>query len=188
MQIKTPTPDDQDAIEQIAHILVEAFKDNWPTAYNTVADGLEEVQESFAPGRISRMAIADDGTVLGWVGAIRQYDYAWELHPLAVHPAHQGQGVGRALIADLEDLVREQGGLTIFLGSDDEANMTSLSQTDLFPDVAQHIATIKNLRRHPYEFYQKVGFVIVGLIPDANGWGKPDIILAKRVANKPNSK
>jgi len=34
-----------------------------------------------------------------------------------------------------------------------------------------------------YEFYQKLGFVIVGVMPDANSFGKPDIYLAKRVGN-----
>jgi hypothetical protein len=33
--------------------------------------------------------------------------------------------------------------------------------------------------RHPFEFYRKVGFVIVGLLPDANGYGKPDIFARK---------
>jgi len=41
---------------------------------------------------------------------------------------------------------------------------------------------IRNLGRHPYEFYQKLGYVIVGVIPDANGLGKPDILMAKSVA------
>jgi aminoglycoside 6'-N-acetyltransferase I len=38
-----------------------------------------------------------------------------------------------------------------------------------------------NLRGHPYAFYQKIGFVIVGVMPDANGLGKPDIYMAKRI-------
>jgi len=34
---------------------------------------------------------------------------------------------------------------------------------------------------HAEAFYQKCGFVIVGVVPDANGLGKPDILMAKRV-------
>jgi aminoglycoside 6'-N-acetyltransferase I len=127
--------------------------------------------------------VAEDGTVLGWIGAICQYDgHAWELHPLVVHLDRQGQGIGRALVADLECLVRERGATTLYLGTDDEDGATTLSNVDLYPDVTSHISRVRNLRRHPYEFYQKVGFVIVGVIPDANGPGKPDIIMAKRVA------
>jgi aminoglycoside 6'-N-acetyltransferase I len=29
--------------------------------------------------------------------------------------------------------------------------------------------------------YQKCGFLIVGVMPDANGPGKPDILMAKRI-------
>jgi aminoglycoside 6'-N-acetyltransferase I len=43
------------------------------------------------------------------------------------------------------------------------------------------IKSIKNLQRHSYEFYQKCGYTIVGVIPDANGIGKPDILMAKRI-------
>jgi aminoglycoside 6'-N-acetyltransferase I len=52
---------------------------------------------------------------------------------------------------------------------------------DLYPGVLQHISQISNLRDHPFEFYQKLGFEVVGIIPDANGPGKPDILMAKRV-------
>ena len=38
-----------------------------------------------------------------------------------------------------------------------------------------------NWNLHPYEFYQKQGFVIIGVMPDANGLGKPDILMAKSV-------
>ena len=84
---------------------------------------------------------------------------------------------------DFEDIVRKRGGLTIWVGADDEDNMTTLAGIDLYPNLLEHLAKIRNLRRHPYEFYQKLGFVISGVIPDANGRGKPDIFLAKRVAS-----
>ena len=93
------------------------------------------------------------------------------------------RGIGRALVADLEVQVRERGGLTMLLGSDDEDDMTTLSGVELYPDIWPHVANIRNLRGHPFEFYQKCGFVIVGVVPDANGLGKPDILMAKRIAD-----
>ena len=50
----------------------------------------------------------------------------------------------------------------------------------LIGNVLEHLARIENLRGHPYEFYQRLGFSIVGAMPDANGFGKPDIYMAKR--------
>ncbi|MDX1615785.1 MAG: AAC(6')-Ia family aminoglycoside 6'-N-acetyltransferase, partial [Candidatus Promineifilaceae bacterium] len=70
---------------------------------------------------------------------------------------------------------------TLYLGTDDVSGMTSLSNRDLYQDLSQHLRTIQNLDGHPYTFYQKMGFTIVGVIPDANGRGKPDIMMAKRV-------
>jgi aminoglycoside 6'-N-acetyltransferase I len=84
-------------------------------------------------------------------------------------------------VADLEAQVRKRGGLTLWLGSDDEDDMTSLSGVDLYADLPGHLARIRNLKGHPYEFYRKSGFVIAGVVPDANGPGKPDILMAKRV-------
>lgn len=88
---------------------------------------------------------------------------------------------GRDLVTDLERLVGELGGTTIYLGKDDEDNMTSHSDKDLYPNEFEHLSNIENLGGHPFSFYQKIGFSIVGVIPDANGPGKPDIIMAKRV-------
>jgi aminoglycoside 6'-N-acetyltransferase I len=90
---------------------------------------------------------------------------------------------GHALVADLEERVHERGALTLWLGTDDEDDRTTLSAVDLYPNPLEHLARIRNLRGHPYEFYQKMGFVIVGVMPDANGWGKPDIYMAKRVGS-----
>ena len=59
---------------------------------------------------------------------------------------------------------------------------TTLAGANLLPNPWPHIARIQNLRRHPYAFYQKLGYTIVGVIPDANGLGKPDILMAKSLA------
>ena len=59
--------------------------------------------------------------------------------------------------------------------------MTTLSNVDLYADVPGYIANIRNLKGHPYEFYQKLGYTITGVVPDANGIGKPDILMSKRL-------
>ena len=186
MQIIDLTTDNENFIQQAAQLLVAGFKAHWPDAWPNLEAAGQEMQEALQPDKISRVAVDDQGLVLGWIGGISGYDgHAWELHPLVVHPDYQGQGIGRALVADFEQQVRERGGLTIYLGSDDQDDMTTLAGTDLYPNVIDHLARIKNLRRHPYEFYQKQGYTIVGVIPDANGLGKPDILMAKRVSLAP---
>jgi aminoglycoside 6'-N-acetyltransferase I len=185
MKIVDLLPENEPAIRQVAMLLVEGFADHWPQAWPDLESALEEVRESFEAGHISRAALDENGTVLGWIGGISNYHgRVWELHPLVVSILHQGKGIGRALVADLEERVRERGGLTITLGTDDEDDQTTLSGINLFPNVCEHIASLKNLKRHPYEFYQKQGYVIVGVIPDANGLGKPDILMAKSVVRQ----
>jgi aminoglycoside 6'-N-acetyltransferase I len=175
--------DDERGIAQAAEVLVAGFRGHWPSAWPDLEAARAEVILALEPGKVCRVARDDDGSVLGWVGGYLSYARVWELHPLVVHPEAQGRGVGRALVADFEAQVRARGGLTILLGSDDETDMTTLSGVDLYTDTWRHIAGIRNLRGHPYEFYQKCGFTIVGVVPDANGPGKPDILLAKRVVN-----
>jgi aminoglycoside 6'-N-acetyltransferase I len=183
MKITDLTPDQTDTIRQVAAILVEAFREHWPEAWPDIASAIAEVQESFGDDRISRVALDEDGSVLGWIGGISQYDgLVWELHPLAVAPSRHRQGIGRALANDLEEQVRQRGALTITLGSDDDDNMTTLSGVDLYPNPWEHIRNIRNLKGHPYEFYQKLGYTITGVVPDANGPGKPDIIMSKRIS------
>jgi aminoglycoside 6'-N-acetyltransferase I len=188
MRIVELVPHHKARIRQAAALLVDGFREHYPQAWPDFAGALEEVREAFGEDRICRVAVDSQGKVLGWIGAIcSYYGQAWELHPIVVDPALQGQGIGRALIADLEEQVRLRGGLTIYLGTDDEDDMTSLAGTDLYPDPLSHLARIENRRGHPFEFYQKVGYTVVGVIPDANGWGKPDILMAKRLAPYPDA-
>ena len=99
--------------------------------------------------------------------------------------AYQRQGIGRALVHDLEVHARERGGLTLGAGADDEDGRTTLGDADLYQDLPRQLAAVRNLGGHPYTFYQRLGFSIVGVMPDANGFGKPDIFLAKRIATPP---
>jgi aminoglycoside 6'-N-acetyltransferase I len=182
MRISDLSPDDETAINQAAELLVEGFRAHWPSAWPDIDAALAEVREALEPGKICRVALDETGAVLGWIGGIPGYGgNVWELHPLIVRPDRQRQGIGRALVADLETQVRARGGLTLWLGTDDEDDMTSLSRVDLYDNLPGHLARIRNLKDHPYEFYRKCGFVIAGTVPDANGPGKPDILMAKRV-------
>lgn len=174
MRIISLHSDNHPLIQQAAQLLVDA----WPT----LEKGLEEVYEMLENERICRAAVDENGNLLGMIGGIPAYDgHVWELHPLAVQPSLQGHGIGRVLVQDFEEQVRSKGGLTITLGTDDEDNMTSLANVDLYDNLWEKIRDIRNVKNHPYEFYQKLGYVITGVVPDANGRGKPDILMAKRV-------
>ncbi|MCT7982715.1 GNAT family N-acetyltransferase [Laspinema sp. A4] len=175
--------DRQDAlIEPLSQLLLEGFRENWPEAWPTLDAARQEVLDSLTDDRINRVAINEVGKVLGWVGGISQYNgHVWEVHPLVVAANYRRQGIGRTLLQDLEKQVRQRGALTLWLGSDDEMNMTSLSGVNLYSNLWEKIRDIQNLRGHPYQFYQKCGFEIVGVMPDANGKGKPDIFMAKSV-------
>lgn len=98
------------------------------------------------------------------------------------------RGIGSALMAALEARARSEGVLTLFLGSDDDYGGTTLFGRDLGPDVVGNIATIQMTgRRHPLTFYRRHGYEVVGLLPDVNGAGRPDIMLAKRLTTSRSS-
>jgi aminoglycoside 6'-N-acetyltransferase I len=166
---------------QVAEMLYSGFSDMSPDAWPSIRQAREEVEESFGPHRLSVVAL-EGRRALGWAAAIRQYNgYTWELHPLVVHKDHRRSGVGAALVIEIESRVKDTGAITLWLSTDDESGLTSLFDQELYPDPLKCAAEISNLNGHPYEFYQKLGFTICGVLPDANGLGKPDIFMAKRV-------
>jgi len=175
---------DSERLEQVATLLMDGFSDTGSDAWRTHAEALADVRESLHEGRISRVAVEESGRIAGWIGGRAMYrGHVWELHPLVVRRDCRGRSIGRALVNDFEEQVRLRGGSTIYLGTDDEDGRTSLGGVDLYPDPLVAAAQIRNVRHHPFEFYRKVGFVIIGVLPDANGFGKPDILMAKRVRN-----
>lgn len=165
-------------VKEAARLLADCF----PQAYKDCSRA--EMDAILNDERIAVMAVIDN-RLIGFIGAIPQYGITgWELHPLVVNPAYRNMGVGSRLVDKLEKEVLSRGGVVMYLGTDDEFGKTTLSGVDLFENLYDKIQNIKNLNRHPYEFYLKAGYKIVGVIPDANGPGKPDILMAKRLTRK----
>lgn len=163
--------------DQLADLLAKT----WPNDYGQTAKN--EVEKLLAPERIAVAALVDDDLV-GFVGAIPQYGQTgWEMHPLVVVADFRRQKIGARLVSFLESEIASRGGITIYLGTDDENDETTLSQVNLYNEPLEAIANIKNLKAHPYSFYEKLGYQITGVIPDANGWFKPDIIMSKRIGD-----
>lgn len=175
------TRDRTDWIDQTAVLLHSAFRGR-TRDWQDLDSARRTVVESLEPEKISRIALDDENRIAGWIGGEPSYDgHVWEIHPLVVAEPHRRRGLGRELVADFERLAAQRGALTLWVGSDDEHDETSLSGVDLYGDIPGAIRSIRNLKGHPYEFYMKLGFRIVGVMPDANGRGKPDIFLARRV-------
>lgn len=173
------------ATEEAAKLLFDSFKDNAPSwlpsfrdAVRVTAWALTSTQKE---PRLCRAAIDDDGAMLGWVACTKESSAAWELHPINVVRTARRSGVGKALVDDLENLIREKGARTLFLSTDDELGRTSLSNVDLLPDVLSHLANTNAEPAHPLGFYLRLGFTITGVTPDAEGLGNPTITLAKYV-------
>ena len=181
IQIVDVDPNNASMRRQMAQVLLEGFRHPAPDAWPTMDAAEEEVEECLEEGKICIAALDKAANVVGWIGG--QYDYAsvWELHPLVVDPEHHHEGIGRLLVEALETRVKAKEGLTLVLGTDDHIGQTSIYGVDLYPNIWEHIRDLKNVKGHAFGFYQKVGFVVYGLIPDANGIGEHDIMMAKRL-------
>jgi aminoglycoside 6'-N-acetyltransferase I len=176
------TAADGRGIDEAARLLHAAFS---PLGvWTTMAEARHEVIESISAERVSRVARSSEGAVIGWIGAIRQYDgVVWELHPIVVDETHRRHGVGRALILDLESILTTRGALTLWAGSDDLAGETSLGGVDLYSALPKRLDNVHSWGSHPLPFYRRLGFHVIGVMPDANGPGRPDIFLAKSLGS-----
>jgi aminoglycoside 6'-N-acetyltransferase I len=177
MEIVDLKPQSDRILEQAAVLLVQEFDE--PRGWPTQELAREEVA-SVLRGGFARAAL-DGSTLLGWVGGLPEYaGRVWELHPMVVRREHRRRGIGRALVTAFEAEARGRGALTATLGTDDDSGMTSLADIDLYEDVPRHLRELRDLgRSHPFLFYRKLGYAVTGVMPDANGRGRPDIYMSK---------
>ena len=174
----------EDIKKQAAQILLETFSEDnmWPDLNEKTA--FETVNECIAGENIA-IGIKNKDQLIGWVGLRPMYKKTWELHPMAIKHEFKRKGYGKILINELEIIAQENEIIGIVAGSDDEMNKTSLSEKEITREnIFEEIKNIKNYKNHPYEFYIKCGFSIIGIIPNANGPNKPDIWLWKDIRNK----
>ncbi|MBV8845064.1 MAG: GNAT family N-acetyltransferase [Bryobacterales bacterium] len=169
----------QNIRDAAARLLVEHFDE--PRGWPSLEAAREELVGVIAAG--FARAMLDDDMVVGWIGGLPEYKgRVWELHPLVVHRQYRLRGIGRTLVKLFESETADRGALTLTLGTDDDSGMTSLSGVDLYADLPRYLAELRDLgRKHPFLFYKKLGFTVTGVMPDANGSGRPDIYMSKRV-------
>jgi len=173
---------DTNILDQAAKLLFDTFSAITELSWKTIRDAEIEIVECLGEKNIF-IGIIEAGRLIALAGLRPLYsEITWELHPMAVAAHYQKKGVGRKLIKKMEQLGKARGIMNIVLGTDDESGQTSLFGKDLYKEnLYDEIRNIKNIRNHPYEFYQKMGYRIIGVIPDANGVGKPDIWMGKRL-------
>lgn len=168
-------------LEQAATLLVREFDEprGWPTLELAREEVASVLREGFA------RAMLDGNVLVGWVGGLPEYGgRVWELHPIVVCREYRRRGIGRALAAAFETEACRRGAFTATLGTDDDSDMTSLAGIDLYSDVPRHMAELRDLGRgHPFLFYRKLGYVVTGVMPDANGRGRPDIYMSKSLGS-----
>ena len=167
--------------EQLAVLSFEAGARHAPEWLVTLDLAREQVVDASAADAIARVVVDDAGTPLAWIAAKPAWGFVWELHPLLVAVAHQRRGLGRTLVAELEPLVAARGALTMWLGTSDSTGATSIGNIDLYADPLHALATLRAHEPHPVDFWQRMGYRIMGVVPDAEGPGKPSIGLAKRL-------
>ena len=161
-------------------MLQEGFAHS-PSGWNDTKTARVEVERfSAEPDRDAFAAVAGR-SVVGWIGRIRHSAHSWELHPLVVEPSRQRSGIGTLLIAALETAARDAGVCTVWLGADDDFGGTNLFGTDLYPNVLVHLSQLSLATSHPFTFYRDRASPSSGILPDVDGVGSHDILMAKRI-------
>lgn len=163
---------------EAALLLVEAF--DHPLGWSSEEAAAAEVERVLREG--FGVAALGDGILLGWAGGLPEYDgRVWELHPIVVRRECRLRGIGRSLVSAFEEEAQRRGALTVTLGTDDDGRQTSAAGVDLYDDLPRHLAELRDLGdRHPFLFYRRLGYTVTGIMPDANGPGRPDIYMSKR--------
>ena len=170
----------KDLIDQIANILVDCFKQYSPSWVPDQSTAKQKVLNSLVDGYRSRVLVDHNQTVLGWAGGIAHKN-VWEIHPIAVSKREQRKGYGRLLVEDVSAIAKANGAVAVWAGTGDETGATSFAKTDLYKNTASALVNFQVPENHPVNFWLRVGFTLVGVLPDEEGLGKPGIHFSRRL-------
>jgi aminoglycoside 6'-N-acetyltransferase I len=178
MNVVDLTALDRAQLDQLAALTFEAGSQHSPSWLPTLDAARETIDE--ARDKFARVLLDDHAIPLAWIAAGHDWGRIWEIHPMIVGLAHQRRGYGRLLVREVAAQARAAGALTLMLSTSDLTRATSLSGVDLFDEPLRRLAELQ-VDDHPVVFWQRLGFRIVGVTPDAEGPGQPSITLAKRL-------
>lgn len=170
-------------LEKLIQLTFAGGKQHNPFWLPAMADARDEVHEALSPGKISRIVV-DGELPLGW-GSVFPHGYGvWELHPLIIDPACHGKGCGKYLVSELEKLAKGAGAATMILSTSDATGATTIGGIDLYDDPLDRLKNIDVTdakKGHAFQFWRKMGYSLVGVLPDAEGRGIPSIQFSKRL-------
>jgi len=169
---------DAAALEQLAYVTLASAQTHVTEWLADLDAAREELADALAPEKTA-LVLIESGKPIAWVAAARDWGRIWELHPLIVAVDHQRRGHGLRLVRAIEDIARAAGALTMLLGTSDTVDATSLSNVDLYEGTGARLDAMTVRAPHAVTFWQRAGYKIVGVLPDAEGPGKPSIQLAR---------
>lgn len=174
-------PGDDSFLDDAVALMEEVY----PGYAERPGDAMMEIERVMNEDAVFIVRVVE-GELVGLIGArLTHGDTGYELFPHVVHPDEQNQGLGTVLLYMLEQELSRRGATVLFLAVEDEFGDTSLYDQDLFENPFPAIQGMKAIAWHPFVFYRRRGFSVYGVIPDAFGVGKPDILMAKKIL--PNS-
>lgn len=173
--------EDAALLRGVADLLVASF----PTIYgDDITQALADVVQ-FAPEDRSLIARDSDGVPIGWLRVEHFRGQASaEIKLIAVAPDRRRQGIGRTLVMAAEERMRGAGCVTMLATAGDTRGRTSLYGLDVTEDAPGLLADFHCHADHPAGFFLRVGYRLVGILPDAYGPGKHDLTLARRIVDE----
>ena len=151
MNITGPTPSPEAHVERILRSLPQWF-------------GIEaSLREYVADSRRFPTFLAEAPEPIGFLTARQHFAGSWEVHCVAVHAAHRGQGVGRHMHQAVERWLQGQGAQVL--------QVKTLAAEHPSPEYAE-------TRR----FYEAMGYVPLEVFPTLWGPRLPVLQLVKRLS------